>query len=83
MKDLLEWLQTSRWTVCDELHRQGYLTKTELRKDKAYGGKRYTGTQILIYRICIIPVVLLMRVSPSFTHIIWKITHKIWLRNML
>lgn len=83
MTNLYKRFKHSNLTVCHELTRQGYLTADELERDKAYGGSKYSKTSILIYRALIIPLVLLMRCSKRFTDIVYKVTHKIWLKDAL
>jgi hypothetical protein len=73
----------SKWTVCDELTRQGYLSEDELERDKSYGGANYSHTLILVYRVLIVPVVALMKLSWPFTHLVYSITSKLWLSKAL
>jgi len=72
-----------RLSVCDELHRQGYLNDLQLAKDKAYGRKHYHKKVIIAYCIIIKPVVLLMRQSKLFTKLVYKITQSVWLKHAL
>jgi hypothetical protein len=69
--------------VCGELHRQGYMTDEEIKKDYAYAKKTYSKKIRKIYCIIIMPVVLLMRRSKLFTEVVYWITKRIWLKRAL
>lgn len=69
--------------ICGELHRQGYLTNEEYKKDLSYASKTYSLTLRKIYCVLISPVVLLMRLSPCFTKCIWWLSKKIWFKHAL
>lgn len=70
-------------TICDELHKQGYMTDEELAKDKAYGRANFPKWVIISYCNIIKPVVLLMRRSKFVTRVVHKIVRVVWLKFAL
>lgn len=62
--------------ICNELHRQGYISDRVIQLDEAYGKKfrKYHREAYIGYLIVAGPIVNLMRKSPLFTHMISKIS---------
>ena len=80
---LERWLASKELTVCEELTRQGILSRCQLNRERIYCSKHVPQGYRVIYRICIMPIVKLMQVSPWITQIISKIAWKVWLTKSL
>lgn len=80
---MIKWLVTHKLTVCDELHRQGYLTDEELRIDKKYGGDNYHIFLIGAYKLISPILVYVMRKSKRTTKLIHDVACKVWFNKFL
>ncbi len=66
-------------TVCEELVRQGYMTTHELRLEQAYNRRHIRSVFCILYKVVIVPVVLLMKIIPGLTPIVDKIARSVFI----
>lgn len=68
-------------TVCDELVRQGYMSKEERKREGRYCLRVVPRPVCALYLITIWPVVLLMKLVPFFTPYIAIIARVVWINK--
>lgn len=83
MNIFTEWLKNHKNTVCHELNRQGLLSDEDLITDIKYGVNNYPKAVIGLYKIAIVPIVLLMKRSKWFTRIVFRIANRYWFSKFL
>ena len=70
-------------TVCAELKRQGLLSDKEYKLERAYNILYVPRILCFLYKCVIIPIVMLMRMSPGLARLVHKIARKIWIDRAL
>jgi hypothetical protein len=80
---MLKYIQKLKLTVCDELTNQHFLPLKVLKKEKQWVKENIPKYIRWTYKIIIIPVVLLMKISPRFTKLVNRIAWAVWFNYVL